>query len=328
VAGKGESLRKLKRVFEIHKKLRTGKNFSASDLLSSILGIDPNANERIVRLDISTLRLFGAKIRGHKFSGYSYEEPFSLLKALEGVNEADTNELLSFLRQSAAEAASILNLDKLLIQFEQNVRNPNVEENPFIQYEKVELRNIEKLDKFYRYIEERRTIEIDYRPFGFDKAESRIIRPVLLKEYNNRWTLIAFDKEKFTYQNFPLDRIETERLSSDLLAGENNFDSKTYFRDVIGSTVSESPSTEIVFSIRKKRAFYVENKKWHHSQKVISEDEALMTFSINVKPNNEFWAKVMEHLEDINILSPDEIRSSFLQRVSGLHKRLMTNHID
>ncbi|WP_304236409.1 YafY family protein [Jiulongibacter sediminis] len=277
----------------------------------------------MVRFDISTLREFGAQIKGHRFTGYFYEEPFSLLQALEGVNEADTNEVISFIRQSASEAAPILNLDKLLIQFEQNVRNPEIEENPFIQYEKVELRNIEKLDKFYRYIEERRTIEIEYKSFGLEEAETKIIRPVLLKQYNNRWTLIAFDKLKAAYQNFPLDRIEAERFSSESLVGENSFDSQNYFMDVIGSTVRENPLTEIVFKILKGRAYYVENKKWHNSQKVILEDNYSMTFSISIKPNDEFWAKVMEHIEDIEIVNPPPIQEEFLRRVSAICQRLI-----
>ncbi|MCP9767905.1 WYL domain-containing protein [Lacihabitans sp. LS3-19] len=65
-------------------------------------------------------------------------------------------------------------------------------------------------------------------------------------------------------------------------------------------------------------------KKWHHSQTnhLELEDSTSMTFSLRVIPNREFWAKVMEHVEDIGILEPEWMVKEFRERVSRVWEKL------
>lgn len=317
---KGDSLKKLRRLVKIHQLLRDKKSYSAAEILEHLLPIDEKANERMVRSDINSLRELGAAIAGHRFSGFSYRQPFSLLNFLEGVETAEINEVISFIRQKAMDKTAHIELTKLLIDFEQRARIENYTQNPFMEFERVEAKNIERLDKFYRYVSEKRVREIEYKPFGCE-AEKRIIFPVLLREYNNRWTLIAYDKEKAAYQNFALDRIGEVALSSETLAGSGEFDSKKYFRDVIGNTIESDEVKRIVFKVTKRRAFYVETKPWHHSQKVICEDDESMTFELHIKPNREFWAKVMEHIEDLEINEPEDLQAELRQRIQKIAER-------
>ena len=319
---KGSSIVKLNRLFAIHKLLRTMRSFSATELVSELDAMGFSVNERVVALDIQELRNLGAEIPGHRFIKYCYKKPFSFLEALEGVDTANFNEVLTFLRQYTASSMPKDKLDEILLYFEKMVRNPDLETNPFIQYEKVELKNIEKLDKFYRYITDKRVIDIHYTYFRGETVSKTIV-PILLKEYNNRWTLIAFDKEKETYQNFPLDRISNEKLSSQSFSGESSFDPKSYFQDVIGVSVPTDVQKEkIKLKVRKPRANYIDTKSWHHSQILIEESEDFMLFQLNLIPNYEFWAKVMEHFEDIEVLEPESLREQFRQKVKSKYDSL------
>jgi predicted DNA-binding transcriptional regulator YafY len=322
---KGSSIVKLNRLFAIHKLLRTMKSFNASELSVELESKGFRSNERLVALDIQELRNLGAEIPGHKFKPYCYTKPFSLLESLEGIEMANFNEVLAYLRQFTTASVPRDQLDKLLIYFEQMVRNPELEENPFIQYEKVELKNIEKLDKFYRYIVEKRIIDIDYTYFGGDTVAKTIV-PVLLKEYNNRWTLIAYDKEKEAYHNFPLDRISSEKLSSLALSGESRFEAVEHFKDVIGVSVLVGRVKEIIhIKVEKPRAYYVNTKPWHHSQVLVNEQDEHMIFQLSINPNFEFWAKVMEHIEDVDIISPPHIRKIFLNKIEKIYTKLLLN---
>jgi predicted DNA-binding transcriptional regulator YafY len=301
------------------------KSYNASEIVDELSFQGFKTNERLVALDIQELRNLGAEIPGHRFVKYAYKRPFSLLQSLEGVEMANINEVLAYLRQITHASLPRDQMDKLLIYFEQMVRNPELEENPYIQYEKVELKNIEKLDKFYRFITENRIIEIDYTYFGRESVTKTII-PVVLKEYNNRWTLIAFDMDKKSYQNFPLDRIEKERLSSQSLSGESSFAAKEHFANVIGVSVPQTQAVEVIkFKVMKPRAYYVKTKPWHISQVLEEEQEEFMVFKINVIPNLELWAKIMEHIEDIEILEPISIREKFFEKIRNLSSRILTD---
>jgi predicted DNA-binding transcriptional regulator YafY len=279
---KGTSRKKLQRILKVHQLLRNGNSLSANELVEHLLEIDESINERTVRADIQTLRDLGATISGHRFTGFAYQKPFSLLRSLEEVDTAEMDEVISFVRQMAKSEAAFFELDKLLLQFEQRVRTAGYSENPFIAFEHVNAKNIERLDEFYRYVTEQRIREIDYTPFGY-KTEKRIVLPVQLREFNNRWTLVAYDKEKTAYQNFPLDRIGKVRLSTETFVNVHKFDGEDYFKDVIGNTVMEVPLETITFTMQKRRAFYVETKPWHASQQKINEDENSMTFEIKIR---------------------------------------------
>ena len=77
-----------------------------------------------------------------------YSKPFSMLEALEGVDSGNMNEILAFVRKKANDELLKGGVAKLLISLEQEVRNPELEENPYIQFQKVELRNIFKSFEF------------------------------------------------------------------------------------------------------------------------------------------------------------------------------------
>ena len=305
--------------------MRNNDGLSAVEIVDSLAAKGYITNERMVASDVGDLRVLGAEIKANKHKGYWYEEPFSLLNALEGINTGEVNEILAFVRQKTNDKLFKGNLAKLLINLEQEVRNPDMEENPYIQFEKVELKNIEKLDLYYKYITERRVLDIDYHYFGSKEPTNITIVPIQLREYNNRWTLIGFSKKKNEYQNYALDRIMNERFSSESLSGESTFDARNYYKDVIGNSVDKKNQVETVrFRVKKNRAYYVATKKWHHSQTnhVELEDSTSMTFSLRVIPNREFWAKVMEHVEDIEILGPKEMVKEFRERVRRVWERI------
>jgi predicted DNA-binding transcriptional regulator YafY len=325
MAKKSDSVIRIRRIFEIHKILRNKEGISAIEIVENLENKGYETNERMVASDIVDLRLLGADISANRHTGYWYSKPFSILEALEGVDSGNMNEILAFVRQKTNDELFKGSLAKLLINLEQEVRNPDMEENPHIQFEKVELKNIEKLDLYYKYITERRILDISYQYFGTAESTSITIVPIQLREYNNRWTLIGFSKEKNDYQNYALDRIMNERFSSESLSGESTFDALNYYKDVIGNSVDKKNQKETIrFKVKKNRAYYVATKKWHHSQTnhVELEDSTSMTFSLQVIPNREFWAKVMEHVEDIEILEPEWMVDEFRERVRRVWERV------
>lgn len=323
MAKKSDSILRIKRIYEIHKILRNKEGVSAAEIVENLEVKNFETNERMVASDVADLRLLGAAISANRHKGYWYSKPFSMLETLEGVDSGNMNEILAFVRQKTNDELFKSNLAKLLINLEQAVRNPDLEENPYIQFEKVELKNIKKLDLYYKFITEKRVLDIDYQYFGSEVPITLTILPILLREYNSRWTLIAYSKEKSDYQNYAIDRIITERFSLVSLSGESTFDAKVYFKNVIGNSVKRDASIEkIVLRIQKNRAYYVATKKWHNLQFLESEDEFSMTFSFELIPNLEFWAKVMEHIEDIEIIEPEWMVEEFKERVRKVWERV------
>ena len=119
--------------------------------------------------------------------------------------------------------------------------------------------------------------------------------------------MFAWEKEKDTIQNLPLDRIESFSFWHEDLKIQGEFDAKTYFIDIIGVTKPlEATIKTVEFKVSKKdnRAYYVRTKPLHHSQKEISVNDVSITFEIKVIPNNELKSKLAElgdYLMKVNI---------------------------
>ena len=56
--------------------------------------------------------------------------------------------------------------------------------------------------------------------------------------------------------------------------------------------------------------------------KKLAADETSITFQISVKPNLEMWAKFMEFIEDIEIISPLEIRKEMKEKIERIWKKM------
>lgn len=311
---------RLKRIFEIHKCLRD-KPHTTNELLHKAKKIDNLVNERIIKADIVFLRNLGAEIpKGNKHHGFFYLKPFSLLEVIEGRKLSETDEIVAFIQQLSDKSPALLGLDNVLLALEQRIRTTDARKNPFIEFEKIESDGLKRLDEFYRYIKSKKVYEISYTPFG-EETQKRIVLPLLLKEYNHRWNLIAYDKIKNNTQHFPLERIGGVIICSESIMYDRIFDGEMYFKDVIGVTINEVNIVDITFKIAKKRAFYVHTKKIHWTQKLINEDETSMTFTISVKPNNEMWARFMELVEDLEIIEPHTLRDEMINKMHKILKR-------
>lgn len=314
-------LKKFQRIFVIHQKLRTKLHFDWESLANACeRKLDVRVSQRTIEYDIDALKnTFHAPIKKRK-GKYFYEDiPYSLFEVFDDSEYGSLNELLALLRQQKAK--KWVGLDEILIKLEQQVGITGGEESNIIFFEKLPLKGIENLEKLYSAIKENRTLKIIYEPFERESFE-RMIKPVLLKQANNRWFLFAWEEGKETIQNLPLDRIISLIFWHKEIKIKQIFDSKNYFEDIIGVRNKEVKVETILFKVKKKRAFYVKTKKIHHTQEEVNQDENSITFQISVKPNDEMWAKFMELIEDVEIISPPAIREEMKSKINKIWERL------
>ena len=314
-------LKKFQRIFLIHQKLRTKLHFDWQQLANACeIKFDVRVSQRTIEYDIDALKnTFHAPIKKRK-GKYFYEDiPYSLFEVFDDSDYGSLNELLALLRQQ--KARKWIGLDEILIKLEQQVGIIGVEESTTIAFEKLPLKGIQHLEKLYSAIKENRTLKVVYEPYKSESFE-RMIKPILLKQFNNRWFLFAWEEGKEAIQNLPLDRIISFTFWHKGIKAKQVFDSKSYFEEVIGVRNEEVKIEKIIFKIAKNRAFYVQTKQIHHTQTTLAEDDSSITFQISVKPNKEMWAKMMELIEDLEIISPPEIREEMKSKIKKIWERL------
>ena len=146
------------------------------------------------------------------------------------------------------------------------------------------------------------------------------VHPQFLKEYNNRWFLVAFYKTSLL--TLALDRMENVNILSAPYV-DKNIDANEYFKDVIGVTVSEgNPIEEVVFWVDRNNANYVITKPFHHSQEIVEEREDGVVFRIRVRHNYELERLILGFGASIIVLAPSRLR----RNISSLLKKAAANY--
>lgn len=192
------------------------------------------------------------------------------------------------------------------------------------------LTNIEYLPSLYEAITNKLVLEIDYKPFE-EEVVTLMFHPHYLKEYNGRWHLLghAEGHEPEYGFNIALDRIQSrprEKEKIEYIGAPKHFYDE-FFKDIVG--VSHMKDTEVQYIIVRAHSLYIykltETKPIHGSQEVVTpfgehEDGTYGDFSLQVKVNNEFIGRILQMGAGLEIVSPDNVRQMFKERVAELAK--------
>ena len=163
----------------------------------------------------------------------------------------------------------------------------------------------------------KRVLKLRYKPFGKDTITDKIY-PYYLKQFNDRWYLIAQAVGYDTYAHYALDRIEDfEEIS--LKYKEPDVDFNEYFDDVIGVTVPEQwEPVDVLLRIRNHRYNYIKTKPLHLTQREVGEEEGYTRVTINVKINKELIALLLSFGSDVEVLSPASLRTMMKKEISAM----------
>ena len=181
-----------------------------------------------------------------------------------------------------------------------------------------DLKGISYFSDLLQAILTKRVLKLKYAPYG---KETQIVNiyPYHLKQFNDRWYLIAQAIGYQSYAHYALDRIEGfEEIA--LPYKESNVDFSEYFDDVIGVTVPDVDAEDIVIKVTGKRFNYIRTKPLHLSQRVIEETEGYAIISINVKVNKELESLILSFGDDMEVIAPASFRDRIAEKIKVMNQ--------
>ena len=192
------------------------------------------------------------------------------------------------------------------------------ESTPVVSFQSnPDLKGIDLFGQLLQAIIKKRVLKIEYTPFGKDSYSERVY-PYHLKQFNDRWYLIAQAVGYDSLGHYALDRIESFKEIS-MPYKESEVDFEEYFDDVIGVTVPETDSEDVVLRISKPRFEYIRTKPLHLSQRIVEEDEGFAAITINVKITKEIIALILSFGSDIEVVSPAPLRAEITKNIRALN---------
>lgn len=166
-------------------------------------------------------------------------------------------------------------------------------------------------------------LQITYRNYKNSEQEKiQIVHPWYVRQYNNRWFLLAYDDEHGYISNFALDRIlDISIVDNHTFKPNEGIDFEHYYDDVIGVTIPKDDveKLKIVLQFSKNQFPYIASKPLHHSQTIIDEEKCIL--SIEVRPTYELSQLILSFGNDVEVLEPASYRDEIIKIITDSLKK-------
>ncbi len=256
----------------------------------------------------------------HQRRGYFYDDPDYQFSEFLSKEEL---ELVSL-------SASVLNQFKgsnLLNKLEATIHRINQRVNlskshkpdevdKWIQFEHVPLaKGIEFLEPLYQSISSTTAVEVKYLRFDDSDVKTHKINPLVLREYRNRWYLIAWYEPVQDFMILGLDRIQSLSILDEKFENKYNFDACEYFHNSIGVTVYKEDPVDVELSFSSMAGKYIKTLPVHDSQEILIDNQSELRIRIKVVPSYELMSLILGYSSEVKVLKPDSLKEEVIKEL-------------
>lgn len=247
-----------------------------------------------------------------EYKGYYYEDPNYSIDAIP-LNEEDL-QALRFAAQTLHQFKGIKIFEEfdfaigkifdrisLGDQFDQN------QVQQYVQFESAQAaQGNEWLPVLLEAAKEKRSVEVKYEPFS-KKPKSYVLHPYLLKEYRNRWYLLAWDEKADKIKTFGLERVSNVELTQAKFTRNSAFNPEHFFNYSIGITASNEKPKKVQLQFDAVQKPYVLTQPLHHSQTIISDTKKELIVELEVIESIELVMTILGFGKSVHVLSPKSL---------------------
>ncbi len=175
--------------------------------------------------------------------------------------------------------------------------------SPYIHLENRKPQGTEHINGLLHAIKNRYQIKFSYQKFWDETETERTAHPLALKEFRNRWYVLAKDNNDI--KTFALDRLSCLEISRQTFQYPAGYDVEESFRFCFGiiSPNGEAPQ-EIVLSFAPLQGKYIKTLPLHYSQEILIDNSQELKIKLTLCPTHDFLMELLSFGEDVKVLEP------------------------
>jgi predicted DNA-binding transcriptional regulator YafY len=304
---------------------RNGKFYTAEEILDVIYErTGQDISRDMLNKDFKAMRdeYQAPIVYNSTYKGYTYRDHQFTIDDIPVT--ADDRDMLNFALDALKvfRGTELLNrlqstVDKILVTADTPRRSNHSKEEILLSEEPLTNIGTKWLEKLYTAILEKSTLEIQYHKFGEKLPEQKIVSPYLLKEFRNRWYLLAYDhrnKRSSKIVVLGLDRITSIDYSNQPFTKDPDFNPADFFRYSFGVYHRHDQQPESVkLEFYPPQLDYIRTQPLHPNQRVTEyPDSSKMVVELDVYIGPELIFTILGYGSGVKVLAPqsliDEIR--------------------
>jgi predicted DNA-binding transcriptional regulator YafY len=200
-------------------------------------------------------------------------------------------------------------LQKILATYSEEFPDGN-SQRKIIQTDYVEgAKGYENFNTLFKACQNKYPVSFSHYSYNNREFKAIIVHPILLKEFENRWYLVAYSESHTSIRTFGLDRIyEPLHLKRKYKESEEK-EVESYCNDIYGVYPLENqPKQIITFFTSIKITNYFEAYPIHFSQKPKKNESGSCFFTIDVVPSMELIRLFRSYGKNLEVIKPEWLR--------------------
>jgi predicted DNA-binding transcriptional regulator YafY len=174
-----------------------------------------------------------------------------------------------------------------------------------IHFEKRRPLGTENLNGLLHAIRNRVQVEVTYFKYWEDQSSQRVVEPYALKEFRNRWYLLAVDHKDQKMKVFGLDRLSNPTITIRKFRYPRSFDVNDFFSDCYGIIVPEGEKPEeVILSFEPHEGKYIKSLPLHSSQEIITDNGEELRIRLHLYITEDFIMEILSHGLKVKVIQP------------------------
>lgn len=211
-----------------------------------------------------------------------------------------------FISQSETEN---MNFQRMIEAFDMfNSLNLAHDLSPHIHLEKRRPQGTENLYGLLHAIKNHLKIKFTYQKFWEDELTYRYTEPYALKEFRNRWYVLAKDYKDGEIKSFALDRLSELDITTEKFVYPENYSVEQSYRYCFGIVnPNGSAPQDIILSFDPFQGKYIKTLPLHETQQIILDNEEETRVKLKLCLTHDFLMELLSFGEHMKVIEPKKL---------------------
>lgn len=151
-------------------------------------------------------------------------------------------------------------------------------------------------------------INFIYQKFWENEMTERVVEPYALKEFKNRWYILAKDLKDNQVKSFALDRITELDLTKKKFQIPKDFNINNYYKNCFGIISPNGQELqEIILSFDSFQGKYIKSLPLHESQQVLIDNDEELRIKLKLFVTHDFFMELLSYGESMKVIGPENL---------------------
>ena len=185
---------------------------------------------------------------------------------------------------------------------------------PFIHLEKRRPQGTENLYGLLHAIKNRLQIKFTYQKFWEEELSQRLVEPYALKEFKNRWYIMAKDSKDNNIKSFALDRLTNLEITNLNYQYPDNYSIEQSYRYCFGiiSPNDEEPQ-DIILSFDPFQGKYIKTLPLHDTQQVLVDNDEEIKIKLKLCLTHDLVMELLSFGDNLKVIEPKSLADQIKQ---------------